>query len=146
MTVKHDCLEISFSIQSSSPMRTIESHIQVQHHSTRTFRNESFLRKGGGGFVYDRTAITSGATSLILKYCPTLIGDMSNLTIVHRLDVVAYLLTREGLYMSITSPFICSSLVMLLSSLHYQTLCPSSLKLPSLSIIPPARITCVIAC
>ena len=46
--------------------------------------------------------------------------------------------------MSITSPFICIRLVLSLSSLHTQTLCPGSLKLPSISIIPPARINCVI--
>ena len=146
MTATHDRLAIYFSIQLLSPMSTIESHIQVQTHSTRTPREESCMRGGGGGYVCDRTEITAGATSIIVQYYPTLIAGMSNLTLVHQLDVVAYHLTRDGLYMSITYPFICSSLVLSLLSLHYQTLCPGYLKLPSLSIILPARITCVIAC
>ena len=71
---------------------------------------------------------------------------MYNLTLVHWFDVIAYRLTCNGLYISITSPFIWSSLVVSLSSLRSQTLCPGYLKLPSLSIILPDGITCVIAC
>ena len=71
---------------------------------------------------------------------------MYNITLVHWLDVVAYRFTHDGLYMSITSPFICSILVFLLSSIHSQALWPGSLKIPSLSTITPSRITCMISC
>ena len=111
-------------------MSTIESHTQVQTRSTRTSRKDSCLRGGGGGYVCDKTAITAGATFLIVQYCTTIIAGMSNITLVHRLDVVAYRLNRNGLYMSITYTFICSSLVLSLFCLHSQTLCPGSLKLP----------------
>ena len=93
-------------------MITIEYHIQVQPNMTRTSRKEFCLRGVSGGSVCDRTAITAGATSFIVQYFPTIITGMSNLTLVHQLDVVAYCLTRDDLYMSITSPLICSSLVL----------------------------------
>ena len=70
-------------------MITIESYIQVHSHSTRMSRNESCLRGGGGGYACDKNEITAGATSLIVKYFPTIISNMSNITRVHRLDVVA---------------------------------------------------------
>ena len=146
MTTTHDWLVIDFSIHLSSLMSTIESHIQVHSHSTSKSRNELCLRGGGGRYVCDKTAINAWSTSLIEHYCPTLIAGIYNLNLVHRLYVVAYCLTRDGLYMSITFPSICSSLVLSLFSLHSQTLWPGSLKLPSLSIIPPAMITYVIAC
>ena len=101
---------------------------------------------GGGGSVCDRTTTTAGDTSLIVQYCTKIIVGISNLTLFHQLDVVSYRLTLDGLYMYTTSPFICSILVLLLLSLHSQTLCPVSLKLPSVSVIIPAEITCVIDC
>ena len=88
VTATHERLAIAFSIQLFFPMSTIEYHIQVHPHSIRTSRKESCLRCDGGGSVCDKTAITAGATSLMVQYCPTFSVGMDICIHVHRFGVV----------------------------------------------------------